>query len=338
MIYYVYIHKLLFIKLQALKGTIASDLYRQWMKSSDSFMWWTVGADGPCSPVTGICRVKPLDRSGDSRFNIHQIRWAYWVIKQNAVRVRHATTGYEFLALIPYYNMLEKNLDANGKFSFERDGMFHIRVGKDYDSGNTIKIRPGNFSDSEFFVRYYTTPKGDNYDNIIKLKLPGAIPKGSKFHYCIKGDEMERNSDACKGSFRSDSMFWKSKVLSEWRNTMNLPPRLQELRIWATRLHLYGGQDEIKLINSANTMLAGLPIPVDQMPAEEQLMLLGIAKDTDEAALMVHGPAEDRPLPHLYAASDPEEDPDAKRAMEQLAYFALQVQNVLNSGNNCLNL
>lgn len=32
----------------------------------------------------------------------------------------------------------------------------------------------------------------------------------------------------------------------------------------------------MKLINAANTMIAGLPIPVDQMPAEEQLMMLGV--------------------------------------------------------------
>ena len=56
---------------------------------------------------------------------------------------------------------------------------------------------------------------------------------------------------------------------------MNLPPRMQELRMWATRLHLYGGKEEMALLSAANQMIAGLPIPVDQMPAEEQMMLLG---------------------------------------------------------------
>jgi hypothetical protein len=100
----------------------------------------------------------------------------------------------------------------------------------------------------------------------------GVIPKGSKFHYCVKGTQKEQNRDDCKASYRSESMFWKSKVLSEWRQTMNLPPRMQELRMWATRLHLYGGQEEMALISGANSVIAGLPIPTDQMPAEEQLM------------------------------------------------------------------
>ena len=56
---------------------------------------------------------------------------------------------------------------------------------------------------------------------------------------------------------------------------MNLPPRMQELRMWAIRLHLYGGKEEMVLLSAANQMIAGLPIPVDQMPAEEQMMLLG---------------------------------------------------------------
>jgi hypothetical protein len=67
-------------------------------------------------------------------------------------------------------------------------------------------------------------------------------------------------------------MFWKSKVLTEWRQMLNLPPRMQELRMWATRLHLYGGKEEMDLLSSANKAIAGLPLSVDQMPAEEQLM------------------------------------------------------------------
>jgi len=198
-------------------------------------------------------------------------------------------------------------------------------------------MHPGNFSDSEFFLRYYSLPKVFNPYTIMKLSLPGTIPKGSKFHYCVKGTEREMNSDECKGGYRSEKMFWTSKVLTEWRNTMNLPPRLQEIRMWATRLHLYGDREEMKLLSAANQIIAGLPIPVEEMPAEEQLMLLGIARDNEHAALMVQGPAADRPIPQLYSAPDPDEDPEAKRAMEHLAYFAVQVQNVIGSGNLQLN-
>ena len=76
---------------------------------------------------------------------------------------------------------------------------------------------------------------------------------------------------------------------------MNLPPRMQELRQWATKLHLYGGAEEQKLLSASNRMIAGLPIPVDQMPAEEQLMLMGVARDSKEAALIVQGDQENAP-------------------------------------------
>lgn len=258
--------------LRSLEGTIAAHLSNQWFKSSDSFMWWSTGIDGPCSPTTGICKSKPEDRAGDSRFNIHQIRWAYWTVKQNAVRIKQQSTGLEFVALIPYYHIIEKRFGDGGAISFDFDGSITIRLGKDHEQGAPIGMHPGNFSDSEFFLRYLSVPKQENPHTEVKLKLPGAIPKGSKFHYCMKGTERERNSDDCRSSYKSESMFWKSKVLTEWRQIMNLPPRMQELRMWATRLHLYGGKEEMALLSNVNRQIAGLPIPVDQMPAEEQLM------------------------------------------------------------------
>jgi hypothetical protein len=258
--------------LQAVRGTIAGHMHGQWSKSSDAFMWWSVGIDGPCSPTTGICKAKPLEKAGESRFNIHQIRWAYWIVKQNAVKVKQMSTGLEFIALIPYYNMVEKRLGAGGGVTFDLDGSVSLRVGDVQEEAAPVGIHPGNMSDSEFFLRYFKVPMVRNPHTEIKLSLPGVIPKGSKFHYCLKGSSKEMNKDECKASYRSESMFWKSKVLTEWRQMMNLPPRMQELRMWATRLHLYGGKEEMALLSSANKVIAGLPLPVDQMPAEEQLM------------------------------------------------------------------
>jgi hypothetical protein len=192
-------------------------------------MWWSVGTDGPCSPTTGICKTKPKDRGGDSRFNIHHIRWAYWVVKQNAVRVKQMATGLEFVALIPYYNMIEKKHDGGGGVTFDLDGTLSVRAGPGQDEGVPVSMHPGNYSDAEFFLRYLSSPQTHNPHTQIRLSLPGAIPAGSKFHYCSKGSEKQRRGDECKGSYKSEAMFWKSKVLTEWRRLMNLPPRLQVL-------------------------------------------------------------------------------------------------------------
>merc|ERR1711991_1009311 len=136
--------------LQELKGTIAGHLSVKWTKGSDKFMWWSVGAEGPCSPTTGICKTKPMERTGDTRFNIHQMRWAYWVIKQNAVKIRQVSTGLEFIALIPYYNMVQKRFGAGGGLTFDLDGTVAVRAGASLsesgitEEGEAIGIHPGN--------------------------------------------------------------------------------------------------------------------------------------------------------------------------------------------------
>jgi hypothetical protein len=320
-----------------IQGTIALRMNNKWLKDSDDFMWWAVGADGPCSPTTGICKTKPEERIGDTRFNTHQIRWAYWVVKQNSVRIKQIATGLEFIALIPFYNFVEKKLGVGGGITFDLDGTVSVRAGKHQEEGLPVVLSPGNLTDSEFFLRYLRLPEERNEHTEVKLSLPGVIPKGSKFHYCIKGTFREQNKDECKASYRSDAMFWKSKVLTEWRKTMNLPPRMQELRMWANRLHIYGGEEEQKLISQANAVIAGLPLPVDQVSAEDQLMMLGIAKDNLQAALIASGPQGDRPAPQLYTAPDPTEDPEADRAMQNLATLALQAQKTVYTGNLMLN-
>lgn len=74
----------------------------------------------------------------------------------------------------------------------------------------------------------------------------------------------------------------------------------------------------------------------DDIPAEDQLMLIGRAESYEEARAMVYG-GQSRPPPQLYTAPDPEEDPEAQRAMEHLATLAAQVQQVVGTGNIALN-
>ena len=38
---------------QELRGTKALQLMKEWMKSSEGFVWWSSGSDGPCSPISG---------------------------------------------------------------------------------------------------------------------------------------------------------------------------------------------------------------------------------------------------------------------------------------------
>ena len=185
------------------------------------------------------------------------------MVKQNTVRVKQASTGLDFIALIPYYNMMEKKLQTGGEtetekeiergsrsgagsgselnlkvadaddsrsrrgkssgsgngngnhdnFIFGLDGSVSVRSVRAHTKGHSVAVSPGNYTDPEFFLRYLSVPEESNEHNFIKLSLPGSIPKGSKFHFCMKGTVKEQNRDECKGAFKSESMFWKSKVL-----------------------------------------------------------------------------------------------------------------------------
>ena len=65
---------------------------------------------------------------------------------------------------------------------------------------------------------------------------------------------------------------------------------------------------------------------------------MGVARDAQEAQLMVQGPRSvNAPPPQLYSAPDPEEDPEARRNMESLAILAAQSQAAISSGNTVLN-
>ena len=74
---------------------------------------------------------------------MHQMRWAYFVVKQYAIRVQHASTGGSFLALVPFFDMMEKRIDSGGGATFEMDGGITMRVGQDHEEGEFTGFHPG---------------------------------------------------------------------------------------------------------------------------------------------------------------------------------------------------
>ena len=192
----------------------AAQLGRAWDKEADKFLWWSSGSDGPCGPLTKICNTKPLERHGTAAFSAHQMRWAFWVVQQNSVRVQQVSTGLSFLALVPFYNLVHKGVHAGansmdyaqlndtqtaealllrrektahkGGVRLELDGRVSIRASAEAEAGAPVLVRSEEYTDSEFFLRYLSLPPGRNYNNFMSLKLPGAVPSGSQFHLCMK--------------------------------------------------------------------------------------------------------------------------------------------------------
>ena len=178
--------------LSALERTKAIELSKKWFKSAHDLRYFSTGIDGPCSPTSEICSTKPLDKfGGNNRFEVHHMRWAYWVVKQNAVRVRHKSTGQSFLALVPFFDMLGKKLSPTGTdgVQFDMDGSISMRASVSQEDGDLVNVHPGNFTDTEFYMRYLYTPKGHNPYSSIELSLPGVAPHGSTYHMCLKMSE-----------------------------------------------------------------------------------------------------------------------------------------------------
>ena len=324
----------------ALTGTTTVETMKTFLQDSDGLKLFSTEIDGPCGYTKGVCVTKPDEKHvNDGRFDMHHLRWAYWVVVQNAVRVKHKATGSTFLALVPFVNTLRKSVGNESSAAFELDGSVTIKASGDISVGEHVRFSAGMYNDAEFFARYYETPDIENPYNGINIALPGVLKAGSKINYCLKDPQMLKKDECRDGSYRGEVMIWRSRVLGEWRKLMNMPPRLGDIRMWAHRLHIYGDtEEEERLLNLANQRIAGLPVSTDIMPAEEQLMLLGMARDNDEASLMLFGEdSDERPAPQLYSAPDPKEDPEARRAMENLAFLAVQLQTSLSVGSDYCN-
>ena len=109
--------------------------------------------------------------------------------------------------------VVEKRMWGSGDcVTFGMDGSISIRSPAQRNIGLPVGVSPGNLTDPEFFLRFLTVPPS-NPHNFIQLSLPGAVPAGSKFHFCMKGTLKEQKKEVCRGAFRSESMFWKSRVL-----------------------------------------------------------------------------------------------------------------------------
>lgn len=324
----------------ALEGTTSVEIMKRFLRDSDGLKSFSTEIDGPCGYTKGVCVTKPDEKHvNDGRFDMHHLRWAYWVVVQNAVRVKHKATGTTFLALVPFVNTLRKSVANESSVAFELDGSITIKASTDVPTGGHVKFSTGLYNDAEFFSRYYEIPDIPNPFNGIKIALPGVLQADSRINYCLKDPQILKKDECRDGSYRGEVMIWRSRVLGEWRKLMNMPPRLGDIRMWAHRLHIYGDtEEEERLLNIANQKIAGLPVSTDVMPAEEQLMLLGMARDNDEASLMLFGEdINERPAPQLYTAPDPKEDPEAQRAMENLAFLAVQLQTSLTVGSDYCN-
>ena len=182
-----------------------------------------------------------------------------------------------------------------------------------------LLIDQGPYSDTETMLRFHdvddvSSDAARNPHNRISIKLPGTKDMNA-------GD-----------------IFWEWTSTKAWRRFMKYPPKQSDLWRLANKLQLYGeewDEEEQKAISQANARVIGsLPFSVEQVPAEEQLMLLGRASTEEEAQIMVYGHVRDsNKVAQLYTAPDPEEDERAAKAMEEMADAMVQLQEAVAAGH-----
>ncbi len=237
-------------------------------------------------------------------------------MRRHAVWVKKPRTGKKILSLVPYAHLLRHRGSGGGSIDLGLDTVIRVTVGQNHAVGDKVGLDLDSYSDFEQLLRFHKVPEDEqNQFNRIHVRLPGS-----------KGIDVE-------------DVFFEWTSMKEWRRAMKMPPKQSDLWRIANKLHLFGeewDEDEQKAISGSNAILSKLPLPVDMVPAEEQLMLLGMASTGEEAALIVSGGRSSGPtdtIPQLYTAPDPEDDERAAKAIEEMADCMLQLQESVAVGH-----
>lgn len=136
--------------------------YREWMNEAKRLGIWTADGHGPCTVSSQVCIQNPEDPFKSNKFEGNVVMWGLWVVKQYAVTIHQKATGTDFLALVPFLNMMDKRVatagDTAGGLTFELDGSLSIRPGVDVEEGTVLSTMIGELTDQDYFLRYLSLP------------------------------------------------------------------------------------------------------------------------------------------------------------------------------------
>jgi len=297
--------------LQELKGTFAAQLYRLWDEEAEAALWWV--NEELCNKHTGkACNF------GKTR---KEFRWALGVVRSFAFNLTKRTSGKSFLSLVPYGNLLMHKRGVGGRAVLELDNTINLQAGAGFAADDVVAYDRGKLGDAETMLRYFRVSEEDNPDNFVRLMLPGA--------------QGERD-DLSSFFFRK----WKS-TMEDWRRQMHYPPKQSDLWRMAKELNLYGyedDEDEEKFLRASDrpensALLQALPMSTDEATAEEQIMLMGWAKDENAASLILTGQSNAPQPAMLYTAPELDENPHAEGAIQNMADAVLQMHEAIAAGH-----
>ena len=296
--------------IQELVGTFAGELLRIEDDEVDAGYAW-ISKNVCKTDSTGMCSRRG-ERVQSGVYTREDFRWALSVVKQNAVPVKLATTGREYLSLVPLLNLAVHDPDAGGEIVLGLNNVAKFHVGDDVSAFHPVKMTKGPFTDSETFSRYHAVSEQLNRFNSVRMKIPGA------------------------GASEED-LIHKVQTLRDWRKAVGLPPRSSDLWRAASQLNLYGeDEEEQKYMDRQNRLVSGTNL--EPITREEELMLTGKAKTSEQAALMIKPASNSEVMEEkftesqLYSAPDLEDDVSLQTAAKNLkeAAHQLHISTALN--------
>merc|ERR1711871_223564 len=148
--------------------------YREWLSEAEQLGLWAEDNDGPCTISTQVCLNNPKEPLRTYRFGRNTVMWALWVVKQYAVLIHQKTTNTDFLALVPFLNLMDKRVavdgDTKGGITVEIDNSITVKSGIDVEEGTVISTMIGALTDQDYFMRYLSLP----------VRSPNAVDDASK--------------------------------------------------------------------------------------------------------------------------------------------------------------
>ena len=184
---------------QSIRGTFAAEMLKiEEDELADAYGW--ISANVCKTDTSGMCNRRGGTKLSAGVFTREDFRWALSVVKQNAVPLKLATTGREYLALVPFANLALHDPSAGGEMVLGLNNVAELRLGQDVSAFHPIKITKGEFTDAETFLRYHYVSEEENPFNSVRMKIPG-------------------------GGAASEDIIHKVQTLRDWRKTVGLPPR-----------------------------------------------------------------------------------------------------------------
>jgi hypothetical protein len=137
--------------LKEMQATYAAELQRSWDEEASACHEWI--SENICKKHERSLCSRDTSRPGARPLNTDDFKWALGIVRTFAFNVTKRAGGRNFLALIPFADMLKHKRGGGGKCYLELDNSIEISLGEDLDEGEAAEYDRGATSDAESLLK-----------------------------------------------------------------------------------------------------------------------------------------------------------------------------------------